>query len=39
MKKEKISDIDEAKRLATTEIYIYNDSLSDKKKLFVVEEL
>lgn len=35
--KEKTSDIDEAKRLATTEMYIKNDDLSDKHKIFCIK--
>lgn len=37
--KEKTSDIEEAKRLATTEIYLLNESLSERHKFFIVENL
>ena len=37
--KDKTSDINEAKRLATTEIYILNEQLSDRHKMFFVEKL
>lgn len=38
-KKQLTTDIDEAKRLTTTEIYRINADLSERHKLFVVEEL
>lgn len=37
--KEKTVDIEEAKRLATTEIYLLNEQLSDRHKFFFVEKL
>jgi hypothetical protein len=32
-------DIDEAKRLATTKLYLLNDNLNEKRKLFYIERL
>ena len=37
--KEKSSDLEEIKRLTMTELYIYNDQLSDRHKLFYVQKL
>lgn len=37
--KEKFSDLEEIKHLTMTELYIYNDQLSDRHKLFYVQKL
>lgn len=37
--KQKTNDLDEAKRLATTQMYILNEKLGNKHKLFIVEKL
>lgn len=37
--KKKTSNIEEAKRLATTEMYLLNDRLSDRHKFFFIEKL
>jgi hypothetical protein len=37
--KVKTDDLDEAKRLATTQMYLLNEKLSNRHKLFVVEKL
>lgn len=35
----KTDDLDEAKRLATTQLYLLNDKLGNRHKLFIVEKL
>jgi hypothetical protein len=37
--KSKTDDLDEAKRLATTQIYLLNEKLGNRHKLFIVEKL
>jgi hypothetical protein len=37
--KQKTDDLDEAKRLATTQLYLLNEKLGNRHKLFIVEKL
>jgi hypothetical protein len=37
--KQRTYDLDEAKRLATTQMYLLNNKLGDRHKLFIVEEI
>lgn len=36
---QKTDDLDEAKRLATTKIYLLNEKLGKRHKLFIIEKL